>query len=220
VVLVLAAAGAGWALFHGHGGHPTAGGTGPARRPAAQSASSSSPGSVTSPAAGPSDSVSGPAPSTSAPSGLATSAPDSPTAGPGPGATTPVALGQGVSQDSSTHQLDAFASRYFSAINDHDYQAYIALLAPGGPQVPTPGQFAAGYGSTSDTGATLTSAAPQGGGGFAIGLSFLSHQAASQSKTGTSCTAWQITLYLVPGGGSYLINSPPPGYHSTYRACS
>ncbi|MGH3399462.1 MAG: hypothetical protein ACRDPO_32720 [Streptosporangiaceae bacterium] len=219
MVLVLAAAGAGWALFRGPGGHPAAGGTGPARRPTAHPASSSSPGSLTSPAAGPSGSVSSPAPSTSAPSGPATSASDSPTGGPGPGATTPVALGPGVSQDSSSHQLDAFASRYFSAINDHDYQAYIALLAPGGPQVPTPGQFAAGYGSTSDTGATLTSTAPQGG-GYAIGLSFLSHQSASQSKTGTSCTAWQITLYLVPGGGSYLIASPPPGYHSTYRACS
>jgi hypothetical protein len=219
VVLVLAAAGAGWALFHGSGGHPAAGGTGPARRPTAQPASSSA-GSLTSPAAGPSSSVSSPAPSTSAPSGPATSASDSPTAGPGPGAITPVALGPGVSQDSSSHQLDGFASRYFSAINDHDYQAYIALLAPGGPQVPTPGQFAAGYGSTSDTGATLTSTAPQGGGGYAIGLSFLSHQSASQSKTGTSCTAWQITLYLVPGGGSYLIASPPPGYHSAYRACS
>ncbi|HEY2508558.1 MAG TPA: hypothetical protein VGI58_18720, partial [Streptosporangiaceae bacterium] len=68
--------------------------------------------------------------------------------------------------------------------------------------------------------ATLTSAAPASAGGLAIGLSFISHQAAGQSKTGTTCTTWRITLYLVPDGGSYLIGSPPPGYHSSYRACA
>lgn len=214
VVLVLGAAGAGWFVFRGHG---HAAGAGHGHKPAAR-ASSPSPASSTptSPTTSPSTSAASSSPPTSPPVSPSTSAPVSQP--PAPAGSTPVALGPGVPQDGGSQRLDAFASRYFTAINQHDYQAYVALLGPNAT-IPTRGQFSAGYGSTSDSGATLTSTLGQGGGDWAIGLSFTSRQAASQSKTGTKCTEWQITLYLVPGGASYLEDSPPPGYHSSYRAC-
>jgi len=216
VVLVLGAAGAGWFVFRGHGAHAAAGGAGHSHKPSA-TVSSPSPASSTptSPATSPSTSALSSAPPTSAPVSPSTSAPVSQP--PGPAGSTPVALGPGVPQDGASQRLDAFASRYFTAINHHDYQAYIALL--GNVKIPTRSEFTAGYGSTSDSAATLTSTLGQGGGDWAIGLSFISHQATSQSKTGTTCTDWQITLYLVPDGASYVEDSPPPGYHPSYQAC-
>jgi hypothetical protein len=230
VVLVLAAAGVGWLVLHGHAGHATAsgGGSGQHQRSGRPAAGSSSPGPASPSTASPSPSPSGPlssgplssAPVSSAPAPSApVSAPGGSSAGSGPGSTA-VALSPAALQYSSAQQVGTFASRYFTAINERNYGAYVALFAPNGQLVPTRGQFESGYRSTADSRATLASLAPIAGGGWAAGLSFVSHQAVAQSRTGTPCTAWRITLFLAPDGSGYLIGSPPPDYRSSYYPCA
>jgi hypothetical protein len=55
---------------------------------------------------------------------------------------------------------------------------------------------------------------------LAASVSFTSHRNPADSATGTSCTTWDITLYLQTSGTSYLIGSPPPGYQARDQPCS
>jgi hypothetical protein len=110
-------------------------------------------------------------------------------------------------------------SEYFTAINNHDYQAYVALLAPAQAARVTPASFAAGYGTTTDSDATLTSIADLDGGREAAFVTFTSHQAPSASPDNSSCDVWHIALYLIPDNASYLIKHPPSGYEARVRSC-
>ena len=56
-------------------------------------------------------------------------------------------------------------------------------------------------------------------GEWAATVTFISHQSSADSATRSSCTSWDITLYLEPRGNSYLIELPPPGYQSSRVAC-
>jgi hypothetical protein len=114
---------------------------------------------------------------------------------------------------------DVLAS-YFTAINQHDYQQYASLLTPALQQGVTPASFASGYGSTTDSGMTLTSIASADSGSVAASVTFTSQQDPAASPDGSACDDWQITLYLQPDGGSYQIGSPPSGYHAAYAPCA
>jgi hypothetical protein len=94
-----------------------------------------------------------------------------------------------------------------------------ALFAPGRRPISTRGEFEAASRSTTDSRVRVGDLAPQAGGGWAAGLSFVSHQNSGQSHTGTTCTAWRITVFLIPAGHHYLIVAPPAGYRSASRAC-
>jgi hypothetical protein len=135
-----------------------------------------------------------------------------------PGARLPssVAIAPGARQQPGAQQVASFVQRYFIAIDSHNYGEYIALFQP--RLRPTRGQFGRGYRGTTDSGATLAglSATAQG---LAAAVTFTSHQPPANSPTHTSCTAWEITLYLQQRGHGYRIVSPPPGYHAHYRAC-
>jgi hypothetical protein len=113
-----------------------------------------------------------------------------------------------------------FLSEYFTAINHHDYQAYIALLEPAAAARQTPARFAAGYGTTTDSGAILTTITDLGGGREAASVTFTSHQAPSASPDRSTCDVWHITLYLSPDGGGYLLRRPPADYQAHVRSCS
>jgi hypothetical protein len=113
-----------------------------------------------------------------------------------------------------------FLADYFTAINHHDYQAYVALLDPAQAARESPARFAAGYGTTTDSDATLTSIAGRGNDTEAASVTFTSHQAPSASPDHSSCDVWQITLYLRPGDGGYLLRRPPSGYGARVRPCS
>jgi hypothetical protein len=113
----------------------------------------------------------------------------------------------------------AWVESYFTAINAHDYQAYISLLSPRLAANYSATDFANGYGSTVDSAATLTGITDQGGGEAAT-VSFTSHQNPSQSVNGQdSCDLWTITLYMVPSGSSYVEVHAPAGYAASYQAC-
>jgi hypothetical protein len=127
-----------------------------------------------------------------------------------------VTIAPGVGQQADAQQVAAFLRTWFQAINARDYSTYVTLYVS--QLRPTLQQFRKGYASTRDSGAVLASVSGTGT-GLAAEVTFTSHQKPADSPSSTSCTSWDITLYLVPGGGSYEITHAPPGYHSRYQAC-
>jgi hypothetical protein len=145
----------------------------------------------------------------------------SPTPTPAPSPTLAaggIPLSPSAQQQPDATQVGQFVVSYFAAINAHSYSKYTALLDPAQVPVPSRAQFRSGFGSTADSAEKITSISSSGS-NVAAGVRFTSHQAPAASPTGTSCTAWRITLFLEPNGGSYLIGAKAPGYHAQYRPC-
>jgi flagellar basal body-associated protein FliL len=130
-----------------------------------------------------------------------------------------VAVAPTVTTQSDEQAVLNFLTSYFTAINNHNYQQYRSLLDAQRQAGLTQAGFDSGYQSTKDSDATLTALAPAGSGIIAASVSFTSNQPASDSPTSTTCTNWNITLYLESQGGSYLIGTPPSSYHAAYSAC-
>jgi hypothetical protein len=134
------------------------------------------------------------------------------------GAATVVTMAPGMSQAPDAAQVDGFLVSYFTAINAHDYQKYEQLLIPARRTLLTAAAFARGYGTTTDTGASIVGISPTGH-GVAVTVIFTSQQRAAPGADVTTCTYWDITLYLQKQGGTLLIGNPPPGYHAYHRSC-
>jgi hypothetical protein len=129
-----------------------------------------------------------------------------------------VVIAPGVT-DPAAPQIAEFLGQYFDAINTHDYTAYVALESQQQRQGLTATQFQNGYGSTADTGETLQGVSVDGNGDYVAQVTFSSAQDPAQSATGTGCTKWDISLYLIPNGGGFLIDEPPSSYHAAYTTC-
>lgn len=204
VVVVLAVGGGAYAavtlLTGKHGTTSTRGGSTPTAAPATSATSATSPARSAS--------------SSSAPSSPTESATASPTA-----SSTGVAVASGLAANLAEPAVATFLNRYFTAINHHDYNAYLALLGPVLRNKETRASFDSGYGSTTDFAETLTGIAPTGDGGQAATVTFTSKQNPADSITKTACTHWTITLYLQPNGSSYLDGPAPTDYHASYQAC-
>jgi hypothetical protein len=114
----------------------------------------------------------------------------------------------------------SFLNSYITAINTHDYAAYEQLFSPVVRDGQSAATFLAGYGTTTDSGVTLQSIGTVGAGELVAQVSFTSHQQPSGSATNSSCTAWTVSLYLLPQGGQYQLVPPPPGYQPSDSACS
>jgi hypothetical protein len=151
----------------------------------------------------------------SSPAQPSTSAP--PTT-PAPTSTGLVAVAPGVSQQGNEPAVVAFLNNYFTAINNHDYRLYRSLLDTQLQQGETAAKFRSGFGGSSDSAATLTGPASVGV-QTAATVTFTSHQPPADTPTNTSCTLWNITLYLDPQGSSYVIGTPASSYHASYQAC-
>ena len=149
-----------------------------------------------------------PSPLPTTPSALPTTA--------GSGGGFPVGATAAAAQQPGEPQVISFLQSYFTAINNHDYGQYAPLVTPS--QRPSPAVFENGFGTTTDSNATLTGLVPYGT-GVAAAVKFTSNQSPSASPDGASCDAWHITLYLQPHGSSYRIGPAPLGYHARYRAC-
>ncbi len=137
---------------------------------------------------------------------------------PRPGSTAVVTMAPGLSQAPDAAQVDGFLVSYFTAINAHDYQQYARLLVPARRAQLSAAAFAQGYGTTTDTGASIVGISPTGR-GVAATVTFTSGQRAAPGADGTGCTYWDITLYLQKQGGTLLIGNPPAGYHAYHRSC-
>jgi len=129
-----------------------------------------------------------------------------------------VAMAPGMSQAPDAAQVDGFLVSYFTAINTHDYRQYERLLVPSRRAGLTAADFARGYGTTTDTGASIVGISPTAG-GVAATVSFTSEQRTAPGAGVTACMLWDITLYLRKQDGTLLIGSPPPAYHAYHRAC-
>lgn len=195
VVAVLAAGGGAFALVSSLTGHR------------ASSQQSSPP---------PSSAPASPGTAATTPAGPTATASASPTAS---GGTSTVAMSSAAAANPAATQVRAFVERYFTAINAHDYAAFSSLLDARMRQQNPQSEWTSGNATTRDSAETLTSIADTGGGGLAATVSFTSHQSPADSINNSSCTAWTITLYLQPQGGSYLIGVPPAGYQSVHRNC-
>ena len=134
------------------------------------------------------------------------------------GAQAVVAMAPGLSQAPDAAQVDGFLVSYFTAINSRNYQQYARLLVPARRAQLSAAAFARGYGTTTDTGASLVGISRTGR-GVAATVTFTSEQRPAPGADVTSCTYWDITLYLQSQGGALLIGSPPAGYHAYHRSC-
>ena len=130
-----------------------------------------------------------------------------------------VTAAPGVAQAAAAPQVEAFLNRYFSAINNHDYQRYRTLLDHRLRRHESVAGFNAGYRSTTDSHATITSITDSAPGRLAVGVTFTSRQRPADSPSHTACTDWNITLFLRQHGGSYVIGRAPADYHAAYQAC-
>jgi hypothetical protein len=131
----------------------------------------------------------------------------------------PILIGGGVARQAGAGRVAAFLGAYFAAVNHRDYQAYVGLFD--GPARPDRNeqQFLDGYRTTIDTDPVLVDLDPTATGEWAATVTFTSHQSPSDSATHSSCTDWEITLFLQTSGGSYLIELPPAGYDASRVAC-
>jgi hypothetical protein len=155
-------------------------------------------------------------PAAPSPSSTAAPAPSVPVPG---GTPAVVTMAPGLSQTPDAAQVDGFLVSYFTAINSRDYQQYARLLIPARRAQLTAAAFARGYGTTTDTGASLVGTSRTGR-GVAATVTFTSEQRAAPGADVTGCTYWDITLYLQRQGGALLIGNPPAGYHAYHRSCS
>jgi hypothetical protein len=129
------------------------------------------------------------------------------------------AVAAGVAPNPATQSVVMFLDEYFTAINSHDYQGYLALLSQQAQQGWTPEHFNSGYGSTVDSGETLESISTAANGDTVAAVTFTSHQNPDSSNNNEACTSWSISLFLGQGGGGYMIDQAPSGYHASPVPC-
>jgi hypothetical protein len=132
----------------------------------------------------------------------------------------PVALAPGVAAEPAAAAVRQLLDRYFTAINGHHFVAFRHLLSPDARHGMTLAHFAAGYGTTTDSSAVLRGISVTSTGQVAAHVTFTSHQAAAGSTTRSTCTSWNVTLYLDRDGSGLLVGLPPAGYSASYAACS
>jgi hypothetical protein len=142
-----------------------------------------------------------------------------PTPTPPASRSTSVAIGPRAAHQADAGQIAKFVKRYFAAINNRDYKAFISLFAGKAHPGETKERFLAGYSGTTDSNAALVALVPTAAGGRAARITFDSYQAVAISVTHTACTRWHITLYLESKGNTYHILTPPPNYRSSHRPC-
>jgi hypothetical protein len=167
-------------------------------------------------------------PATSTPAGSATHAASAPASAAPPAASpdgavslggVTVRTGPGAARQPGAARVATFMAGYFDAINQRDYQGYMAKFDDQARPDYTRQKFLAEFGTTADTAAALTGLSPAGRGLLAT-VTFTSHQSPDRSFTHTACTAWTQRLYLEASGGTYLIGPLPPGSpRTTAHAC-
>jgi hypothetical protein len=201
VIVVLGAGGGAYALTRSQ--QPTT----PTAGQSTGTAATSAPAATTTPAAPTASDTASP------------SASPSPSPTPSPTPTGPVQVAPAAASDPAEPQVLAYVTRYFNAINAHDYNAYYNLLDAQEQGGESQASFDNGYSTTKDSDEVLTGIQDTGGGDVTANLSFTSQQDSSSSIDGSACNTWQISLYLVPQGSGYVQTAPPSDYRSSHGDC-
>jgi hypothetical protein len=129
-----------------------------------------------------------------------------------------VSLGSGVASTGAEPAVEMTLSRYFQGINTHNYAEYQSAHNKHEQAIESESDFNSGYGSTQDSGMTLTSLVSTASGESAT-VKFTSHQDKGTGIDGSACNNWQLTYFLVPDGTGYLIGPAPAGYKPVYSDC-
>ncbi len=129
-----------------------------------------------------------------------------------------VSVGAGVASTGAEPAVETTLSRYFQGINTHNYAEYQSAHNPHEQAIESESAFDSGYGSTQDSGMTLTSLVSTASGESAT-VRFTSHQDKGTGIDGSACNNWQLTYFLVPQGAGYLIGPAPAGYKPIYSDC-
>ncbi len=137
----------------------------------------------------------------------------------GPRGHASVTVAPAAAANPAAPRVTRFLTRYFKAINAHNYHAYRRLLDGQMRQVETAQRFSAGFRSTRDSGARLNELYQTPDGRLSAVVAFTSHQSPADSPDQSACTHWTITLYLEQAGGSYVIGPPPIGYQASHAGC-
>jgi hypothetical protein len=136
----------------------------------------------------------------------------------GPGASAAVTVAPAAAGQPHVDRVVTLLDRYFSAINQHDFQAYRSLFIPAiraGMH-----DVGASYQSTRDSRARLAGLAATGPQGLAAMVTFVSHQNPAASPDHAACNRWHITLFIKRDGHGYHIRRHRPGFPAdTVRAC-
>jgi hypothetical protein len=131
-----------------------------------------------------------------------------------------VSVAGNVASDPNTPEVVSLLTSYFTAINDHDYQAYVSLYGQRFRQSYSAQQFSAAYSSTTDSAITLTGLIIAGDGKLVAAMvTFVSHQDPAQSPDDAACENWTITIYYEQQGGTYFIGASPAGYQPEHSPC-
>lgn len=128
-----------------------------------------------------------------------------------------VPLTDAAAQYPAAAAIQAVVTQYFTAINDRDYGAYLNTQSP--ENTMTEAQFQAGFRSTQDSDAVITSIMTGSGGRPAADVVFTSRQQPEDGPGGESCTKWRVTLFFDTSTATYTIDTPPASYHAIYQAC-
>jgi len=135
-----------------------------------------------------------------------------------PAASGAVTVAPAAAGQPHVHRVVTLLDRYFSAINQHDFQAYRSLFIPAiraGMH-----NFGASYQSTRDSRARLTGLSATGPQGLAAMVTFISHQNPAASPDHAACNRWHVTLFIKRDGRGYHIRRHRPGFPAdTVRAC-
>jgi hypothetical protein len=144
-------------------------------------------------------------------------APSSPV--PSASAGIPVTLAESAAASPYQAGVLAFVSRYFAAINRHDFGAYERLFGPALRANLSATAFGSGYGTTTDIRITLRAIGVLSASEVVAQVTFTSHQQPATSPTNSVCTAWNVSLFLARQLRGYLLQQPPPWYQASFTAC-
>jgi hypothetical protein len=142
-----------------------------------------------------------------------------PAASPRPSARPVVGIASLAGTQPHAAAVDTFLGRYFMAINNHDYRAYLHLFGPQSRGALSGAGFETGYGTTRDSAERLTELVATAPGQVAATVTFTSHQSPAASSAHAGCLRWKITVYLVRQGGRYVIGNPPADYFAQDQPC-
>ena len=208
VLVALAAGGGAYALVsrsHGHSTaqptiHPTVAARANTSAPTTQASATASPSMSPSASATASPSMSPSASATASPAGT-------------------VQVASGVASNPAAPAVDAYLNRYFNSINTRNYSEYNSLLDGQKQQSDSKTSFDSGFATTKDSNEVLTGIQDTGGGSLTANMSFTSHQSPADSVDHNACNNWQLSLYLVPQGNSYVMTAAPASYTASYTDC-
>ena len=115
--------------------------------------------------------------------------------------------------------ITASLTRYFDAINNHDYLAYKRqfILVLRGKFSPV--AFSAGFGTVTDSAEQLHSISMIGGGRVDAFVTFISRQLGADGPASPTCTVWSTEFFLGKRGARYLLVAPPQWYQVSTSSC-